>query len=109
MAVFRIPREELASRKVIAKPVATVALGPVTAADVLPDGSGLAVRNYKKLLFWPRGPEQALFEALSGDFCEWPLEDAKRQGEAFGFRADGRGYYTTSEGWEQPIYEYLFE
>ncbi len=109
MPVFRVPRGELERRKVTAKLVATVALGPVTAADVLPDGSGVAVRNYKRLRFWPRASGQPLFAALSGDFCEWPLADARKQGEAFGFRADGRGYFTISEGSQQPIYEFSFE
>ena len=107
--VFRIPREDLQKSQLTLKPVVNIAMGPVTAADVLPDGSGLAIRNYRQLHFWPRKPEQSLADALRGEPCAWPLADLRKQGESFGFRADGRGYYTIAEGEEQPIYFYGIE
>jgi hypothetical protein len=37
------------------------------------------------------------------------LADADEQGEALGFRSDGQGYYTISEGRRQPVYFHAFE
>jgi hypothetical protein len=35
-----------------------------------------------------------------------PFYVPEKQGEAIGFTADGKGYYTTSEGVYSPIYYY---
>ncbi|MFT3923400.1 MAG: hypothetical protein QM778_12770 [Myxococcales bacterium] len=109
IGLYRIARQELLKPQALAHFVLNLPLGPVTAADLVPDGSGVAIRNYRQLFFWPRAPGQSLVEALSGTPCPWPLADTKKQGESFGFRADGLGYFTISEGEEQPIYFYALE
>jgi hypothetical protein len=86
-----------------------VPMGPVTAADVLPDGSGIAIRNYVMAGFWPRPRGTSLVAALGGPGCPLPLADLGSQGEAFCFAADGRGYFTLAEGEGQPLYFQAFE
>ena len=109
VVVYRIPKLDSQKSTVVAKSVLKLALGPVTAADAMPDGSGVAIRNYGQLRYWPRAAGQSVIDALRGEPCGWPLADRGTQGEAFGFRADGRGYFTIAEGSGQPIYPYEIE
>jgi len=109
VGIFRVARADLLKPAAVAHPVLQLPLGPVTAADVKADGSGVAIRNYSNLFYWPRAPEQSLVEALAGVACPWPLADTRRQGEALGFSADGQGYFTVSEGAQEPLYFYALE
>jgi hypothetical protein len=77
------------------------------AGDVLPDGTGLFVRTYFGITYWPRDPARPLESAFAAEGCSQPLA-AETQGESLGVAADGRGYYTVSEGASQPLHFYAF-
>ncbi len=110
VSVYRIRASDLHLREAKAEKVAEVPLGPATAGDIMPDGSGIAIRNYMRLLFWPRGPTQSVADALRENKpCKLPLADMGEQGEALGFRGDGRGYFTMSEGVARPMFFHAFE
>lgn len=68
----------------------------VTAADLSPDGSALAIRTYLSVRVYPiTGGDVGA--ALLGPMCRGPLvRDA--QGEALAFAADGQSLVTLSEG-----------
>lgn len=104
VSVYKVERAALEEGQAVARPVARIPMGPATAADITPDGSAVAVRNYTNLRLWLRAPEQSVAEALSGAGCELPLADLGAQGEALTFGADGRGYYTVAEGKGQALY-----
>jgi hypothetical protein len=104
VGVYRIDAAELLKPRVRARRIATVPLGPVTAADVLPDGSGLAVRNYTHARFWPIADGEGVAAALAREGCDLPLADLGEQGEALAFRADGTAYVTIAEGEGPPIH-----
>jgi len=69
----------------------------VTGGDLHPCGDRLLVRTYVRLYEYERpvgAPFEAMFEAVPRVVGYLP----ERQGEAVGWRADGRGYVTVSEG-----------
>ncbi len=71
--------------------------GPVTAADVSPDGSVVLVRYYGGVSAFLRPPGEALGAAFGIPTCRAP-QVAEDQGEAIAFGADGASYVTVSEG-----------
>ncbi len=100
--VFAFPAAEQGMPSVRLHQVATLTLPPslvnlVTGADFDPCGARLLVRMYTRLLEYDLAPGAALNTLFSG-----PARDvafaAERQGEAVGWRADGSGYVTVSEG-----------
>jgi hypothetical protein len=109
VGVYRIAASSLQSPRVTPQRVASVRMGPATAGDFLPDGSGIALRNYSEARFWRRAPGQPVADALKGAACPLPLADTRDQGEAFAFASDARGYYTVSEGAGSDVYYYAFE
>jgi hypothetical protein len=93
-----------------AERVATLALPAdsgrlVTAGDLHPCADRLLVRTYVRLYEYER-PPGAPFEAI---FTTPPRRVAflpERQGEAVGWRVDGMGYVTVSEGDHAPIHTF---
>jgi len=71
--------------------------------DISTDGRLIIIRSNFFAYVWVRAEGQALWEALEGQAYAVPLR-FEPQGEAIGFAANGRGYYTVSEHKHQPIY-----
>ena len=108
--VFRIAAAELAGTTATAKRVGMVPLGPATGGDILPDGSGIAIRNYTGVRYWAREPGESVAAALARPPCPLPLSEGfAAQGEALAFTPDGLAYLTTTEGASAPIFRYDFE
>ena len=105
--MYRIPAPAAGASSVTAKRVAKVSLMLANGGDVLPQGNGLAVRNYGGVSYWPRDPALPLETAFEAEPCELKLA-AEQQGEALGFFADGEGYYTVSEGEGAILHSYKF-
>lgn len=79
-----------------------------TAADISADGSQIVVRDYTTAYLFQRSPAQSVADALHGTPTVVPLI-LEAQGEAIGWAADGKGFYTTSEYnglTSAPIYYY---
>ena len=95
------------------EPVATLAFGSealpgatlATAGDVSRDGREIVVRTYTSAFVFLRDPAAPLYKAFGGTPCPVPLAE-EGQGEAIGFRPDGKGYYTVSEGKHATVYGY---
>jgi hypothetical protein len=98
--VFRAPADLPAGSSTELEQVATVDLRAgslVTAGDVSPDGSVVALRSYDSIWLYPRPDGQPVWAAFAEDPCDGP-RPFEKQGEAIGFSADGASYATISEG-----------
>lgn len=74
----------------------------VTAGDIAPDGSRVALRTYTDVYEWPVvGDDVAA--ALRGEPTVTPLP-ATRQGEGLAYSADGRSILTSTEGVGSPVH-----
>ena len=75
--------------------------------DISPDGDEIIVRGAEVFThgasLWTRSPGQSIWDALSGSPLAVPAP-SEPQGEAIAFDADGDGYFTVSEGVNQPVY-----
>ncbi|TSJ38754.1 hypothetical protein FO440_19820 [Mucilaginibacter corticis] len=77
----------------------------ITAGDISKDGRQILLKSYEKVYYWKRNEDEPVWKVMQ----EKPEElnyQQERQGEAIGFTAEGKGYYTTSEGIFAPIYYY---
>ncbi|MFK7990421.1 MAG: hypothetical protein AB8I08_30645 [Sandaracinaceae bacterium] len=79
-----------------------------TAMDIAPGNGALLVRTYDRLHLYPRLGAQSFADALLGV----PIAVSGRpeiQGESVGWRPDGRGYFTASEGDQPPLFAFEAE
>lgn len=81
--------------------------------DISPDGQFVIIRTTskrkngpKRILLWPRSKGALLADCFSRPPCVLDAAD-EEQGEAICFAADGKGFYTVSEGDASPIYYYV--
>ena len=82
-----------------------IAFYKVSAGDISPDGRLIILRRGGKAAVWSRSASQSVGSALAAAPAEAPLPNPDEvNGEAIGFDANARGYYTTSEGFQPPIY-----
>ncbi len=77
----------------------------ITAGDISADGKQILLRSYQNIYYWKRNPGEPVWKAMQSKPQELK-HNAEKQGEAIGFTADGKGFYTTSEGKNAPIYFY---
>lgn len=77
----------------------------ITAASISHNGQQVLVKNYEKVFYWRRQGNEPIWQTLKRPYRELPYKQ-ERQGEAIAFTLDGKGYYTTSEGVNAPIYYY---
>jgi hypothetical protein len=104
--VFRNPAPQVDSVMVTLELVDDIAFSELlTGGDVSPSGDAIILRSYTSGLYWVRAAGTDLWDAFSDVPCSVPIEN-EPQGEALAFTADGYGYFTVSEGVNQPIYFY---
>lgn len=77
--------------------------GFATGGDVSPDGRRVIVRSPFNASLWIRPDGEPLWKAFEGKQIGIPLR-MEPQGEALGFDSRGEGYFTISEGTNQPLY-----
>lgn len=102
VGVYRAPANLAANSTTTLTRVGTLNLpggnsNSVTAADISRDGKSIAIRSYGQVRLWSRDADQSVMAALGTAECRGPIP-SENQGESVGFRADGRAYYTVSEG-----------
>ena len=76
----------------------------ITAMDISPDGTYVAVRSYIELFLWKRPANISVHQALQKKPCVYALP-AQKQGESIGFDDSGTSLWTVSEGKHQPVFE----
>jgi len=105
--IYRASRAELdGGGPVTLTFVRQVGFFKVSGGDISPDGRLVALRRGNSAAMWIRPPGQSIGDALGGIPISVPVigEPAELNGEAIGFHPTGLGYYTISEGPNQPIY-----
>jgi hypothetical protein len=73
------------------------------AGDISPDGDELILKDLHNVYYYARPEGTSIAEALAGTPEELPYI-SQPLGEGLTFDADGMGYYTHSEGANQPLY-----
>ena len=101
--LYRAPYPQSTTSTIVMEYVAQLPWNWATGGDISPDGDEILVRGYFNASLWSRPPGGSLADAFNSPAATVPLM-GEPQGEAIGFDAMGLGYYTTSEGVNQPIY-----
>lgn len=76
--------------------------GPVTAADISPNGREIAIKGYGFSRGWPRVPGATVDATLA----DTPCKIGHGSGETLGYSANGNSYFTISEGRYKPLYRF---
>jgi hypothetical protein len=97
-----VPRADARSLK--DNPRTARLVGQVTAADVSPDGSSLAVLTYQDVLFYPRGKDESWPQAVARKPRIEPLPTLLPQAEALAWSPSGAGLYASGEFRPAPIF-----
>ncbi len=77
----------------------------ITGGDISKDGDKILLKSYEKVYYWKRNGKEHLWQTLLKN-PETLTYQVEKMGEAIGFAADGKSYYTVSEGVFSPIYLY---
>ncbi len=104
--IYRATRAQMSSNDVTLTFIREISFRSVSAGDISPDGSLVALRRGGNGAVWVRSAGQSVGDALGGSSTSIPISNIEPNGEALGFHATGLGYYTLSEGSSQPLYFY---
>jgi hypothetical protein len=66
----------------------------------------IVIRTYDEVFIWERRPGDSLVETLLSPSCR-VASVSEEQGEAIALTPDQLGFYTVSEGVNQPIFRFL--
>jgi len=77
----------------------------IVGGDISPSGRQVLLKNYKTVFLFTRNNGQSVAEALTNAPTALPYIQ-EEQGEAIGWDVEEQGYYTASEGVDQPIHHY---
>lgn len=111
---YRVSTSLAAGSTTTMAPIATITtdaglVGAITGADFSRDGLQLAIRTYGGVRIVGRNADLPLDRFIAGGVgavsCPAPVPP-EVQGEAVGFRLDGRGYVTVSEGTGMALHRY---
>ncbi len=77
----------------------------IVSGDISWDGTKVILKSLSKVYYWERAAGEAVWQTLSRTPIELPYKK-EPQGEAICFDEKGTGYFTVSEGKNQPVYYY---
>ncbi len=77
----------------------------ITGGDISKDGGHILLKSYQEVYYWERKDDESVWQALQRAPSK-PHYEEEKLGEAIAFSADGKGFYTVSEGLFAPIYYY---
>lgn len=77
----------------------------ITSGDISKDGDSILLKSYEKVYYWKRSGNEPIWKTMQRP-PQILTYQAEKMGEAIGFAADGKSYYTVSEGVFAPIYYY---
>ncbi len=104
--VYRATKAQLESGgSVTMSLAASVTLATATGADISADGGQIVIKGYGWGRLYEREDGQSVADALGGTPVTIPVA-SEPQGEAIAFDAISDGYFTLSEGSNQPLYYY---
>lgn len=105
--IYRASRDELNSGATIPLTlVQEILLDDVSGADISSDGHEILIRSESTALLWRRDANVNVPKTLANSPWMVPLigPPFEPNGEGITFDPDGLGYYTVSEGIEQPLF-----
>lgn len=79
--------------------------GGAVGGDISPGGDEILLKSYGSVFLYRRADGTGIPDALSGSATSLPYT-AEPQGESIAFCGQGTGYFTVSEGLNQPLYYY---
>ena len=94
--LYRLPAEKFGKDEVELEELIKLPFTSSTGADISADGSQILVKNYLAIYYWKRNNGESIAQAMSREPEELPYSP-EPQGEAIGFRPDGKAFYTLSE------------
>jgi hypothetical protein len=77
----------------------------ITAGDISKDGKHILLKSYQEVYYWDRRENESVWQSMLRK-PQTPNYEEEKLGEALAFAADGKGYYTISEGVFALIYYY---
>jgi hypothetical protein len=77
----------------------------IVSGDIAKDGAQVVLKSYSRVYHWKRQGNEPVWQTLQRK-PQQPAYEQEKLGEAIGFAANGKSYYTVSEGKKQPIYHY---
>ncbi|MVN89701.1 hypothetical protein [Mucilaginibacter aquatilis] len=77
----------------------------IVSGDISKDAKQVVLKSYSRIYYWKREGNEPIWQTLQRK-PQQPAYEQERLGEAIGFAANGRSYYTVSEGMKQPIFHY---
>ncbi|MCW3467626.1 hypothetical protein [Chitinophaga nivalis] len=77
----------------------------VTSGDISKDGHHIVIKTLTTVYYWHRNTGESVEQAMAKPATELPYV-IEKQGEAITITPDNKGYVTTSEGKQAPIYLY---
>lgn len=96
VGVYRAPYPQSTTQIITLEKVATLPFSLVVAGDISPSGNEILVKTYDAIYYWHRASDQNLWQAFDKAPIKLPYI-IEPQGEAVGWKPDGKGYYTVSE------------
>ena len=105
--IYRASRDALNSGATIPLNLAQeIPMDDVSGADISSDGQEILIRSETAALLWERNPGESVPTALRSFPWIVPVigPPFEPNGEGITFDPDGLGYYTLSEGVEQPLF-----
>ncbi len=103
--IYRLPSEQWANSSATLDFVDALSWGGAVGGDISPSGDQVLIKGYWSVLLYERSEGTDISDALSGSPTSLSYT-AERQGEAIAFCGQGSGYFTLSEGSDQPLYYY---
>ncbi|WP_192350818.1 hypothetical protein [Algoriphagus sp. Y33] len=94
--LYRLPADRFEDGEAELEELIKLPFTSATAADISADGSQILVKNYLSIYYWERNVGETIAQAMGRVPIELPYSP-EPQGEAIGFRTDGKAYYTLSE------------
>ncbi|MEB2777976.1 hypothetical protein SYJ56_21865 [Algoriphagus sp. D3-2-R+10] len=94
--LYRLPADKFGADKIELEELIKLPLTSATGADISADGSQILVKNYLTIYYWRRNAGETIEKAMSREPIQLPYSP-EPQGEAIGFRPDGKAFYTLSE------------
>lgn len=79
----------------------------VVAGDISRDGQEVLLKSYSAVYYWKKSGQESLVKLLAKDPIQLPYV-AEPQGEAIGFDAEGKGYFTISEKRGEALPQVIF-
>lgn len=103
--IYRLPADSWSSASATLDYIGQLTWGGAVGGDISPSGSEILIKSYLSVSLYERTAGSGISDALSGSATLLPYT-AEPQGEAIAFCGQGSGYFTLSEGLDQPLYYY---